>query len=300
MTEASDPGKSQTFLSDGESRQIISRDSNGDEAAGEEPDTKSADSSGVGEPTTEAKPKKKGKRPGRAGSPNYTAEDINILLDCVEQHEPLGANEWALVRAAFSEEAQRVGRPERDQDSLKSKFDKLVNTKKKTGDPTCPPQVRRAKHIARDIMNKCSAMTINGETGSDSDRESVVLNEMPSGIFGSGPSSDGEMEPPRKKGKRAQVPVGARNSRRGNSDLIGHVGQMTKYIGSIAQSMSTNANVSETNSRTQRSPSEARGSVSREEVVTIVREELQHTNEMISEMKYFLQSMASQRSDSSK
>ena len=300
MTEASDPGKSQTFLSDGESRQIMSKDSNSDGTSGEGSNIKRADSSGVGEPATDEKPKKTGKRPGRAGSPNYTAEDISLLLDCVEQHEPLGANEWALVKATFSEEAKRIGRPERDQDSLKSKFDKLVNTKKKTGDPTCPPLVRRAKHIARDIMNKCSALTINGETCSDSERESVVLNEAQSGIFGSGPSSDGEMDPPRKKGKRTKVPIGAKNSRRGNSELIGHVGQTTKYVGFIAQSLSSKANVSETNSRTQRCSSESRESVSREEVVTIVREELQHTNEMISEMKSFLESIASPRSQSSK
>ena len=48
-------------------------------------------------------------------------------------------------------------------------------------------------------MNRCSALTIKGERGSDSDRESVMWSEAPGRASGSGRSSDGEFGPSRKK-----------------------------------------------------------------------------------------------------
>ena len=41
--------------------------------------------------------------------------------------------------------------PDRNADALKSKFKTLKNTRKPTGDLTCPADVRRTKHLQRDI-----------------------------------------------------------------------------------------------------------------------------------------------------
>ena len=41
------------------------------------------------------------------------------------------------------------GRWTRDVESLKQKFRKLANSTKPSGDPDCPPAIRRAKYIAR-------------------------------------------------------------------------------------------------------------------------------------------------------
>lgn len=95
----------------------------------------------------------------RAGALNYSKDDITALLDCVTEVEPLGANQWAIVATKFSAWAQANSRPLCDHDSLKNKFDKLANAKKKTGDPSCPSPVRKAKHISRDIQNKCVGST---------------------------------------------------------------------------------------------------------------------------------------------
>ena len=113
------------------------------------------------------------KKATRAGALNYSNDDISAMLDIVEQEEPLGANHWAVVASNFTKWARENARPHRDQDSLKNKFDKLSNMKKKTGDPSCPQPFKRAKHIARAIHNKCAAMTLGGS--SDGEYNAVVV-----------------------------------------------------------------------------------------------------------------------------
>ena len=70
----------------------------------------------------------------------------------------------------------------RDLDSLKCKFDKLANMKKPTGDPSCPEDVRRAKHIARDIFNRANAGKVgsSSEDDEDSDDDDKVFSQSQS------------------------------------------------------------------------------------------------------------------------
>jgi len=98
-------------------------------------------------------------RPTRRGRSNYTAMEKKGLLDIVQDLTPLGANHWAEVAEKYNQWAEELQFEPRDQNGLKTKFDKLVATKKKTGDPTCPDDVRRAKHIARDIMASAYAVS---------------------------------------------------------------------------------------------------------------------------------------------
>lgn len=95
-----------------------------------------------------------------AGALNYNQHDSDDLLDSVEGIEPCRSNQWSLVATEFQEWAAESGRPLRDMDSLKATFDKLVNVKKPTGNLSCPDDVRRAKSIARDILQNLSACTI--------------------------------------------------------------------------------------------------------------------------------------------
>ena len=82
-----------------------------------------------------------------AGCPNYNEEDVTTLLNCVEEIEPLGSSHWAIVAGRFRQWAKDNERPERDFESLRNKFDKLTNSKKKTGHPFSLEPVRRAKWI---------------------------------------------------------------------------------------------------------------------------------------------------------
>jgi len=102
-------------------------------------------------------------RPTRRGRKNFTLLEVEKLLDIVGDILPLGCNMWALVAARYGEWAAVYRLPERDQDSLKNKFDKLAATKKSTGDPTCPAPVRAAKNIARNILASAHAVSAGDE-----------------------------------------------------------------------------------------------------------------------------------------
>lgn len=56
----------------------------------------------------------------------------------------------------------------RDNLSLKGKFTSLVNVKKPTGDPTCPPDVVNAKRINHLINEKVGSVEISEDEIEDS------------------------------------------------------------------------------------------------------------------------------------
>ncbi len=74
---------------------------------------------------------------------------------------------WAEVAQACWDWAIDTENILREQDALKQKFDFLANTQKKTGDPSCPPHVRRAKHIARAILGRAQVACLGGDDDDD-------------------------------------------------------------------------------------------------------------------------------------
>lgn len=61
------------------------------------------------------------------------------------------------------------GMQPREDAMLKQKFDHLANTNQSTGNPSCPEEVRRAKQIARQILNKAQAVALGGASDSEND-----------------------------------------------------------------------------------------------------------------------------------
>ncbi len=86
------------------------------------------------------------------------------LLDTVEVVLPFGGNMWETVELQYNTALPIVMAP-RTAESCKTKFNKLKGVRKPTGDPTCPDEVRRAKHIQRAIENSM------GVANFDSDHE---------------------------------------------------------------------------------------------------------------------------------
>ncbi len=80
----------------------------------------------------------------------YTESEIDSLLETIESVLPRCANEWETVRTTHASYYPDLGRTT---ESLKRKFASLYNAKKPTGDPTCPPQVRRAKRAWEEIKS---------------------------------------------------------------------------------------------------------------------------------------------------
>ena len=67
------------------------------------------------------------KRGHPKGAGNYTAVDLGILLDAVEDEKPLSQCGWANVGSVFNRKARKKGRFERDVKSLETKY-KQVST----------------------------------------------------------------------------------------------------------------------------------------------------------------------------
>ena len=228
--------------------------------------------------------KSSSKKTTRAGAPNYSPDDITALLDCVEAEEPLESNHWAVVTKKFALWAAANSRLERDQDSLKNKFDKLANMKKKTGDPSCPLPVRRAKFIARAIHNKCAAMTL----GDSSDGDSNTGNEVtPCTVLSEGTSEenseDGVVGVCKKKRKTGATVTPTKTKTEHAS--LEYVGHMTQHIGAISETIRMRSLSS---------------SVSKADVLSIVKQEVKEsmkpTHELLLKMNGMLETLSSNQS----
>ena len=77
------------------------------------------------------------------------------MLDLVKMHLPIGNCDWEQVQHEYEEwrvetNSERTLQGERrysqrEGDALKKKFDRLCGNTKPTGDPKCPPEVKRAE-----------------------------------------------------------------------------------------------------------------------------------------------------------
>jgi hypothetical protein len=81
----------------------------------------------------------------------FSAAETNNLLELLETILPIGGEEWDRVER---EHEKLWPTQKRTKESSKCKFQSLYRTKMATGDPNCPPQVRRAKHIQNRLKEK--------------------------------------------------------------------------------------------------------------------------------------------------
>ncbi|KIY47574.1 hypothetical protein FISHEDRAFT_27910, partial [Fistulina hepatica ATCC 64428] len=108
------------------------------------------------------------RRRGRsAGAPNYSADDKEALLDCVEQLLPVGAKGWEQLAVEFNVWAVENGRPERLTKSLEAKFKAWLRTTKPTGDADCPPEIERAHELEYLINSKAETRDLDDDEDED-------------------------------------------------------------------------------------------------------------------------------------
>ncbi|RHY15888.1 hypothetical protein DYB32_010705 [Aphanomyces invadans] len=86
---------------------------------------------------------------------------VELMLDHIDDVMPAGGNEWEEVAAGFNGGPY----PFRDSDAIKRKYYMLRNHAKTTGDPTCPPEVVRAKLISRRIDANCAVLNLEDNEG---------------------------------------------------------------------------------------------------------------------------------------
>jgi hypothetical protein len=82
---------------------------------------------------------------------SFSKAELESLLEIIEEALPIGMNEW---EAVVERHLTRYPDGERTRESIKRKFSSLDNSKKPTGDPTCPPIVRTAKRIYNKIKER--------------------------------------------------------------------------------------------------------------------------------------------------
>lgn len=74
-------------------------------------------------------------------------------------------------RSATPTPTDRIRQIQGDAEACKSKFKTLKNTRKPTGDPRCPPNVREAKYIQREIENSAGAVVYEDEDEDEVEEE---------------------------------------------------------------------------------------------------------------------------------
>ena len=104
---------------------------------------------------------------------HWKLDEVSLLLSFAADVLPRGSNDWKTVASRYNTErvANYTHLPDRDADSLKSKFKTLKNTREPTGDPTCSPDVLRAKLIRRDIETRINGATLDDGSDEDEDNE---------------------------------------------------------------------------------------------------------------------------------
>ena len=90
----------------------------------------------------------------------FSQQEVFALLDIIEEHCPVAQDDWDLIAA---DHAALYPDSKRNSESLRRKFVSLYRKKTPTGDPKCPPDVRRAKFILEQI--KKSVDLSEGEEG---------------------------------------------------------------------------------------------------------------------------------------
>lgn len=158
-------------------------------------------------------------------------------------------------------------------ESLKPKIDRLANTKKPTGDPSCPPLVRRATHIARDILTRVNAVVVGAESESEEADGQEASNGEYSDIAG-GTKRRAKNDAPSLGGranKRAAGAAGIRVKRERDSDdsnLVQYVGDMSKAVTAMVSGM--------------KSETSEKSIEDLESMVRVqIREEIKETNEAV-------------------
>jgi hypothetical protein len=107
------------------------------------------------------------------GSAAYKKNEIDILLDAIKKNVPIGQIAWQTVMHYFN--ARVPPDRERDERSLRNKFNAMVNMKAPTGDPNIPNNILRAKQLSEKIIEHSEM--VDGSNMSDESGEIAASDE---------------------------------------------------------------------------------------------------------------------------
>ena len=113
------------------------------------------------------------KAPAKRGR-SYSTANTYHLLDLIEEIEPCGGEEWNLIASRYN---AHFGGESRSCEDLKNKFKTLKGVKKPTGDPSCPPEVIRAKRLQKSLERRMDVQTLEDEYDDDDNQNYGEENE---------------------------------------------------------------------------------------------------------------------------
>ena len=108
-------------------------------------------------------------KPGGGGDMKYKDEELEYLWCLCEETIPMGKYEWEHIATRYNK--QFPSRP-RQEKSLRGQLNAYAKQKPPTGDPDCPPFVKRAKRIMNKIRERA-------ETDILDDPEALANHELP-------------------------------------------------------------------------------------------------------------------------
>lgn len=96
----------------------------------------------------------------KKGNQKYIGKDFDEMMDVVAEVLPIGKTEWSVVVQRCNQSTSACGQKSRDIDSRQKILKEAGELERKTGDRSCPIDVRHAKQNARDILQKENAVAV--------------------------------------------------------------------------------------------------------------------------------------------
>ncbi|KAI0326114.1 hypothetical protein GY45DRAFT_1339676 [Cubamyces sp. BRFM 1775] len=122
-------------------------------------------------------PAKSTKHSGRQpGSANYTEGDLRALFKCVRAFLPMSQEGWKKVGKSFGEWAEKHGRPHREWNTLKNKYDAIYRQgmEKPTGSAEVPWYIEEVLDIERSIEERSYIQELDDGNKADLGQEDGV------------------------------------------------------------------------------------------------------------------------------
>jgi len=140
----------------------------------------------------------------------FTSKELDCLLDCIDEHLPIGPDEWDRVHRDHLLHFPNMGRTK---ESLKKKFTSMYQKRTPTGDPNCPSEIRRAKQLYEEIKKKSDLSDCEDGrlTSGDEDKEEEQEEEEASNNDN---DDDDEENQDRRMDNDDDAPPPAKRSRR--------------------------------------------------------------------------------------
>lgn len=127
----------------------------------------------------------------RGQAKTYSTVELQTLFSLMDEILPFGQHEWERLAFEFNRQMNALlgnHAVARDYESLRNKFKALKNSKKPTGDPTCPWEIKRAKRLQKDIEARMSVAEMDDDVFVEADGEEEEEDNQ------DGPADEGDDE----------------------------------------------------------------------------------------------------------